>query len=105
MATTKPAEVDTVLVSCDALAAYMEDGRFSVRSLARAVEVILVRDWVAGRPRPTCSSASIGHLRSGARRRCRRDRARAIEEALGATSGSLFRMKVRPDDWYLANAA
>lgn len=63
------------LISSDALAQYMRFRGFTVRSLAQRVG---------------CSRSTIGHLRTGERRVCKPDLARAIERALDAPAGSLF---------------
>lgn len=63
------------LISADALAQYMKHRDFTVRTLAARVGV---------------SPATIGHLRSGARKTCKPSTAKAIERALDAPIGSLF---------------
>ena len=63
------------LISADALAQYMKHRDHTVRTLAARVGV---------------SPATIGHLRSGKRKTCRPQTAKAIEKALDAPSGSLF---------------
>jgi transcriptional regulator with XRE-family HTH domain len=68
-----------VLISSQALAQYMEHRGFTVRKLADRVG---------------CSPATIGHLRSGARKTCKPETARAIERTLDAPKGSLFDPRV-----------
>lgn len=63
------------LISAEALAQYMTFRGFTVRSLADRVDA---------------SRATIGHLRSGARRTCSPETAKRIERALDAPKGSLF---------------
>jgi hypothetical protein len=87
----------TLLVSPDALKAYMLDTHWSVRRLSVAVEHELER---TGAERSSFSKSTLGHLVSGRRRYCEFDRARAIERLLGAPPNSLFRVRVDPDDWY-----
>ncbi|WP_343993079.1 hypothetical protein [Terrabacter terrae] len=77
---------DVECISHLALAQYMNHRDMTVRSLAAAVRDRLKRRT----PRISCSPATIGHLRSGARKNCRPEIAKAIEEALGAPAGSLF---------------
>lgn len=67
--------VDVQLISSDALRTYMQFRALTVRKLAKA----------AG-----CSPATVGHLRSGARKTCQPQTARAIAEALGAPVEALF---------------
>lgn len=99
MEKTNP-EMDTLLVSPIALIAYMDDMRHSIRTLAEAVRVELSRHSAPGEKPQGCSPATIGRLRAGTTRLCPRDRARAIETVLHAPPGSLFRLKVQPDQWY-----
>ena len=70
-------EVYMELISCDALNAFMSARSMSNRGLAIA----------AGKP---ALRSTISHLRSGARKTCGVDAAKAIEKGLGAPAGSLF---------------
>lgn len=63
------------LISAQALAQYMKHRDHTVRTLADRVGV---------------SPATIGHLRSGKRKTCKPETAKAIEKALDAPVGSLF---------------
>lgn len=63
------------LISATALAQYMNYRDLTVRSLAERCGV---------------SSATIGHLRSGRRKTCKPDTAKAIERHLQAPPNSLF---------------
>lgn len=92
--------MDAVLISPEALRETMAQRRYSVRKLAFSAEMVLVRDHRKGRPEPTLSRSTMGHLVSGSRRYCRPDRAAAIEEVLDVTPGTLFRVKVQPDEWF-----
>ena|SRR5689334_9862676 len=65
------------LISADALAAYMKDRGFTVRSLADAVGGPQLR-------------STIGHLRSGHRNLCDKELGRRIERVLNAPKNSLF---------------
>lgn len=85
--------IDTYLTSAEDLQSCMSRSGFSIRHLADAVERSLRRDHRKGDPEPTCSSGTIGHLHSGARRTCRLDRARAIETILGVEPQTLFRTR------------
>ena len=67
--------VDVQLISSDALRTYMKFRNLTVRKLAKQ----------AG-----CSPATVGHLRSGARKTCSPTTARSIAEALGAPVEALF---------------
>lgn len=71
--------LDVLLIDAATLARYMEFRQETVRTLAKKVG---------------CSPATIGHLRSGARRSIRDNWARAIEGALNAPPGSLFVARV-----------
>lgn len=72
---------EVLLISNEALASYMDFRDFTVRSLATTVERIT---------KEKCSHQVIGHLRSGKRKTCRPETAKAIEKALQAPPGSLF---------------
>lgn len=69
------ARFEVKLISSGALAQYMKHRGFTVRTLAERVG---------------CSHSVVGHLRSGKRRTCHPDTAKAIERALDAPAGSLF---------------
>lgn len=70
---------DVQLTSPDVLAGFMELRGYTVRSLAEEVH---------------CSSAKIGHLRSGWQTTCKPALALAIEKALKAPKGVLFTPRV-----------
>lgn len=78
------------LVSVEAFISYMDYRGETVRTLAGKC---VVRDQTTGRTK-TLSPATIGHLRSGKRKTCNPQTAKAVETALQAPSGLLFIPKV-----------
>jgi len=77
------------VVSPAVLAAFMDYRELSVRQLAHLARVPAGK----GKTRPL-SPAIVGHLRSGYRRTCTPATARAIEKALKAPPGVLFKPEV-----------
>lgn len=73
--TTQDWRFEVKLISHQALAQFMKHRGFTVRSLAARTGV---------------NKSTIGHLRSGARRTCRDESARAIAKALDCPVDALF---------------
>ena len=90
MTITQEARTDLYLKDPNVLQAFMDLNHYSVRSLADAV----AKELRKKDKRATCSSASIGHLRSGQRSYVSPDRARAISKLLTAPEATLFLAKV-----------
>lgn len=79
------------LLSSKALGQYIEHRDESYASLARKVTLLGSK----AKPLPVkCSKATIGHLVTGAMKGTSPARAKLIEEALNAPTGSLFLYKV-----------
>lgn len=90
MTITQERRTDVFLKDPNILQVFMELHHYSVRNLADAVE----RELRKKDKKATCSPASIGHLRSGARTYVNTDRARAISKILAAPEATLFSAKV-----------
>jgi hypothetical protein len=87
---TTTERIDVRLKDAALLQGFMALHRYSVRNLADAVErEIRKKDKTA-----TCSPATIGHLRSGARKTVKPAVAKAICDILQAPEASLFSIKV-----------
>ena len=70
---------EVILIDAGALRNYMRFRGFTVRTLAKQVD---------------CSHATVGHLRSGKRRTCNPETAKAIAKALDCPVESLFAANV-----------
>ncbi len=78
-----------VIVNRDILVAHMDFAGYTCRTLAAAVEAELRKTAKAGQ-KIGCSHSTIGHYRTGRRKNCDPNRAKAIAKALRTPISPLF---------------